>query len=168
PDALYRNQGDGQFAPIPFTAGAFLDENGKPLAEWPLDWGLSVMIRDFNGDGAPDIYVCNDFAPPDRFWLSDGKGHFRAAPAFAVRQTSLSTMAIDVADINRDGFDDIFTVDMLSRERWRRLVQRNEANPNIHLFADVARQPQSPRNALQLARGDGTYAEVAQLAGLEA
>jgi len=57
---------------------------------------------------------------------------------------------------------------MLSRERWRRLVQRNEPNPNIHLFFDVARQPQSPRNTLQLARGDGTYAEVAQLAGVEA
>ena len=77
-------------------------------------------------------------------------------------------MAIDVADINRDGFDDLFTADMLSRERWRRLVQRNEVNPNMHLFIDVAGRPQSPRNVLQLARGDGTYAEVAQFAGLEA
>jgi len=154
PDALYRNEGGRRFVSAPL--------------EDCFDWGLSVMMRDFNGDGAPDIYVCNDFATPDRFWINDGKGRFRAAPEFAIRQTSLSTMAIDVADINRDGFDDIFTVDMLSRERWRRLVQKNEPNPNMHLFFDVVRQPQSARNTLQLARGDGTYAEIAQLAGLEA
>ena len=154
PDVLYRNQGKGQFAISPL--------------EEKFDWGLSVMMRDFNGDGAPDIYVCNDFATPDRFWINDGKGRFKAAPITALRQTSLSTMAIDVADINRDGFDDIFTADMFSRERWRRLVQKNESNPNMYLFVETVQQPQSPRNALQLARGDGTYAEIAQLAGLEA
>src|SRR6185503_2247693 len=58
--------------------------------------------------------------------------------------------------------------DMLSRDRWRRLVQHNVPNPNIHLFVDVAGQPQSARNTLHLSRGDGTYAEVAQMAGLEA
>ncbi len=165
-DALYRNVGGG-FAPVSFTNGTFLDEGGAALEQAPFDWGLSVMLRDFNGDGAPDIYVCNDFSTPDRFWINDGKGRFRAAPMHAVRQTSLSTMAIDVADINRDGFDDFFTADMLSREHWRRLVQRNEPNANIHLFVDIARRPQSARNTLQLGRGDGTYAEIAQLAGLE-
>jgi hypothetical protein len=168
PDAIFRNQGGGRFSAFGFDGGAFLDEQGVSVAHPPLDWGLSVMIRDFNGDGAPDIYVCNDFATPDRFWLGDGKGRFRSAPSEALRQTSLSTMAIDVADINRDGFDDFFTADMLSREHWRRLVQRNEPNPNMHLFVDVVRQPQAPRNTLQLGRGDGTFAEVAQLAGLEA
>jgi hypothetical protein len=57
---------------------------------------------------------------------------------------------------------------MLSREHRRRLVQRNEPNPNLHLFADLTRQPQAPRNMLQRNRGDGTYAEIAQRAGLEA
>jgi len=40
-----------------------------------------------------------------------------------------------------------------------RLVQRNEPNPNIHLFFDVAVN-RIARNTLQLARGDGTYAEL--------
>ncbi len=167
-DAVFRNLGGGRFAPLSFTNGTFLNEAGAVLKKPPLDWGLSVMLRDFNGDGAPDIYVCNDFASPDRLWLNDRKGRFRAAPTFALRQTSLSSMGVDVADINRDGFDDFFVVDMLSREHWRRLVQRNEPNPNMSLFVDVAGRPQSPRNTLQLARGDGTYAEIAQLAGAEA
>jgi enediyne biosynthesis protein E4 len=56
---------------------------------------------------------------------------------------------------------------MLSGERWRRLVQQNEPNPNVALFLDPAKPPQSPRNSLHLARGDGTFAEVAHFAGLE-
>lgn len=168
PDVLYRQTGPGRFEPVPFTGGAFLDERGVPLPHPPFDWGLSVMIRDLNGDGTPDIYVCNDFTTPDRIWINDGRGRFRALPTPAIRQISLSTMAMDVADINRDGFDDIFTADMLSRERWRRLVQRNEPNPNMPLFVDVTGRPQFPRNMLQLNRGDGTYAEIAQMAGLEA
>ncbi len=166
-DVFYRNAGGGRFVAVPFDSGAFRDEQGQPLAGPLHEWGLSVMLRDFNGDGAPDLYVCNDFSTPDRFWINDSRGTFRAAPARALRQTSLSTMAIDVADVNRDGFDDFFTADMLSREHWRRLVQKNEPNPNIHLFADVARRPQSPRNMLQLGRGDGTFAETAHFAGLE-
>ena len=167
-DMLYRNLGGGRFAPVSFTNGAFLDEHGAPLTQPPLDWGLSVMLRDLNDDGAPDIYVCNDFTTPDRLWINDGKGRFRALPTQAIRQTSLSTMAMDVADVNRDGLFDIFTADMLSLVHWRRLVQRNEPNPQMHLFVDVTNRPQFPRNMLQLNRGDGTYAEIAQMAGLEA
>src|SRR5256885_7824324 len=29
--------------------------------------------RDMNEDGAPDIYVCNDFSSPDRVWINDGR-----------------------------------------------------------------------------------------------
>jgi enediyne biosynthesis protein E4 len=168
PDGIYRNLGNGRFAAVPFTNGFFFDEAGVPLAEPPFDWGLSVMFRDLNGDGAPDIYVCNDFGSPDRIWMNDGAGRFRALAKSAIRQISLSTMAVDVADLNRDGFDEIFTADMLSPDRWRRLVQINQVNPNMQLFEDVKMRPQSPRNMLQLNRGDGTYAEIAQMAGVEA
>ena len=36
------------------------------------------MFRDLNGDGLPDLYVCNDYFTPDRIWLNQGKGVFRA------------------------------------------------------------------------------------------
>src|SRR5690242_17569253 len=48
PDALYRNEGGTNFVLIPFTGGAFLDEEGRALKEPPYDWGLSVMFRDMN------------------------------------------------------------------------------------------------------------------------
>ncbi len=168
PDGLYLNDGKGHFTLVPFTAGAFLDENGAPLKQPPFDWGLSVTMRDLNGDGAPDIYVCNDFKSPDRIWLNDGKGHFRAIPSTAIRQTSLFSMGLDVADVNRDGAMDIFVLDMLSREHRRRMMQRGDAGSEMPAALDRDARAQSGRNTLLLARGDGTYAETAQFAGIQA
>jgi hypothetical protein len=169
-DVFLRNEGSGRLVALAATGekGMFFDETGRPLTEPHFDWGLSAMLRDLNGDGAPDLYVCNDFSSPDRIWINDGQGRFRALATNAIRQLSLSTMAVDVADFDRDGYDDIFTADMLSPERWRRLVQRNQANPNLSLFTDVESRPQVPRNMLQRNRGDGTYEEIARALGLEA
>jgi hypothetical protein len=61
-DVLYLNQGGGKFAPVSWTSGAFLDEDGQPLREIPSDWGLAAQFRGVTGDGLPDLYVCNDFA----------------------------------------------------------------------------------------------------------
>ena len=167
PDLFLRNDG-GVLTPISFTQGAFLDGQGKPLTKAPADWGLSVMFRDLNGDGSPDLYVCNDFRSPDRIWMNDGQGHFRAADPLAFRQCSLSSMGIDVADINRDGFDDIFVVDMLSPNHERRFSQRMELKPEMPPIGGIDNWPQYPRNMLFVNRGDGTWAELAQLSGLEA
>ena len=167
-DVFCRNDGRGHFEAVSWTQGMFLDEDGKPLSTPPFDWGLSVMFRDFNGDGLPDLYVCNDFLTPDRFWLNDGQGHFRAAPRLALRETSFSSMGVDVADLNRDGQDDFLVVDMLSRDHRRRLTQRSNMQPDSTVAGQIEGRPQFPRNTLFLNRGDGTYAEIAQYAGLEA
>src|SRR5437667_5432098 len=122
-DLLYLNDGTGHFSPLSWTDGRFLDEAGKPLASPPRDWGLSVMFRDLNGDGAPDIYVCNDFWTPDRIWINDGKGNFRAIARLAFCNTSTFSMGVDFADINHDGFDDCLVLDMLSALHVRRMTQ---------------------------------------------
>jgi len=167
PDAFYLNDGKGNFTPVSWTDGRFLDADGKPLARADRDWGLSVMLRDFNGDGAPDIYVCNDFWSEDAIWLNDGQGKFRALPRLALRGTSTFSMGVDCADINRDGFDDFIVLDMRSREHARRMVQRSMlgGTPALTRIDD---RPQTERNTLFLNRGDGTYAEIAQLAGVQA
>ena len=116
PDFLYLNDGQGHFTPVSWTQGAFLDEVGKPLTNAPLDWGLTATFRDINGDGWPDLYVCNDYWSPDRIWINDGHGHFRAADNLAFRHTSASSMGLDLADLNRSGSVDILVVDMLSRD----------------------------------------------------
>ena len=168
PDALYRGIGKGQFKQIPWTEGAFLDEEGKPLTHPPFDWGLSVMFHDLNLDGRPDLYICNDFKTPDRIWINEGHGRFRATERLAIRQLSLSSMGVDIADINGDGFDDLFVVDMLSRNHRRRLTQRTDLRPDILLPGAIDNRPQYARNTLLVNRADGTFAELAQYAGLEA
>jgi hypothetical protein len=166
-DFLYRNEGDGKFSLVSWTGGSFLDEDGKKLSSPPLDWGLSVMFRDMNGDGAPDLYVCNDSDSPDRIWLNDGRGRFRAMARLAVRQTCLASMGVDFADINRDGLDDFFVADMLSRDHAVRHTQLLDGRRMLAPGHFETRQ-QFMRNMLYLNRGDGTWAEIAQLAGLDA
>ncbi len=166
-DALYRNLGGGKFQRLDWTDGTFLDERGRPMSV-PYDWGLSAMFRDLNRDGAPDLYVCNDFQSPDRIWLNDGKGRFQALPRPALRQTSLFSMGVDFADLDRDGHDDCFVADMLSREHVRRQVQVMNATAFLQSRRTTDDRPQFSRNTLFRNRGDGTFAEIAQLAGLAA
>ena len=168
PHLLYINQGNGHFKPLSWTQGAFLDESGRPLTRIPRDWGLSVMFRDLNGDGTPDIYVCNDFQSPDRVWLNDGRGHFRAVARLVLRNTSTFSMSVDVADINRDGHDDLFESDMLPRTRSQQLADSPGIIAAPGDFERLENRPQISRNVLQIGRGDGTFAEAAYLARVEA
>lgn len=167
-DSFYRNVGGTNFVPLSFTNGTFADEDGRTLAGPPFDWGLAVAIRDINQDGLPDIYVCNDFDSPDRIWLNQGGGKFRAAPRLAIRKQSLFSMGVDFADINRDGFDDFFVVDMLSREHVRRMNFLPDRKPHMPFVGEYDNRPQYPRNTLFVNRGDDTYMEMASLAGLDA
>lgn len=167
-DALYRNDGRGRFRPWSWTDGSFLMENGQPLKEAPRDLGLSVAIRDLNGDGAPDLFVCNDFQTPDRIWLNDGRGHFQAMPDLAVRTTSLFSMCVDFADLDRDGRDDFITHDMLSRLHRLRVTQTGGTNPSPAQLGETVDRQQARRNALHFQRGDGTFEDVANFAGVDA
>ena len=168
PDFLYLNDGRGNFQPLSWTNGTYLDEAGHPLSRAPKDWGLCAAFRDLNGDRTPDLYVCNDFQTPDRIWINDGQAHFRALPREAIRTTSTFSMAVDYADINRDGLDDWFTPDMLDMRHEMRMVEFLAAEIPLTGAAALPARPQVGRNTVQLNRGDGTYAEVAYFCGLEA
>ena len=168
PDALYLNDGKGRFTSVSWTNGAFLDEDGKPLADMPRDWGLTATFRDINGDGFPDLYVCNDYWTPDRIWINDGKGKFRAIDRLALRHTSASSMGVDFADLNRSGRMDFFVVDMLSRDRRLRKRQVLAQKPVAAMPGVIDDRPQIMRNTLMQNRGDGTFAEIADFAGLSA
>jgi hypothetical protein len=169
PDFFYRNDGNGRFTREPIAGNPrFTDERGLRLTEEPEDFGLAAMFADLDGDGAPDLYVANDFEDPDQFWRNDGRGSFRLVPWHAVRSTSNSTMAVDVGDVNRDGHPDLFQVDMLSRDtrRLKTQIPTHTALPKRPGLGDVRLQMQ--RNTLHLNRGDGTFAEIARLANVGA
>ncbi len=169
PDWFYLNDGAGHFAREMLAANPrFLGEDGRPLDREPDDFGLAARFFDANGDGAPDLYVANDFEDPDQFWINDGRGRFRLIDRAAIRQTSNSGMAVDVSDVDRDGDVDLFEVDMLADDSHRRKTQTPTHTPLPKVVGDYRERGQWQRNVLQANRGDGTFAEVGMMAGVEA
>ncbi|MDX1429697.1 MAG: FG-GAP-like repeat-containing protein, partial [Rhodothermales bacterium] len=167
-DWLYLNDGTGKFESVDFTSGRFRDERGDPLTQEPEYFGLAARFYDVDDDGDPDLYVCNDFGSPDQFWINDGTGTFHAAPPLALRSTSHASMAVDFADVDRDGDVDFYVVDMLSRNLPGRKTRALAHEPLFKDVGEVSNRPQMQRNTLFVNRGDGTYAQVSDLAGLEA
>ncbi len=167
PDDFYLNTG-GHFARVPLTSERFRDAAGKMLAEEPQSFGLGAKFVDLNGDGAPDLYVANDFEDNDQLWFNDGFGAFRLANWTAQRQTSNSSMGVDVADVNGDGLPDVFVTDMLANDSRRLKTQMPAHTALPKKPGDVETQLQQQRNTLFLNRGDGTFAEIGQLAGVHA
>lgn len=167
-DQLYLNRSGMDWEEVSMTDGRFLDEKGKSLTEIPYEWGLAAMFRDINQDGLPDLYVCNDFDAGDRIWLNQGAGVFKHLPRTSIRKGSRYSMAVDFADINRDGLDDFLVLDMMSRdheERQRFIREKVDALVSIR---DPASTPDYSYNTLQLNRGQGTYAEIAHYSGVAA
>ncbi|MFM8360313.1 MAG: VCBS repeat-containing protein, partial [Verrucomicrobiota bacterium] len=164
---LYRNEGGGRFRAIESESGTFQDERGRPIPPF-RDWGLAAMFRDLNGDGYPDLYVCNDNTSPDRIWINTGRGTFRALETTKLRHTSRSSMGVDFCDLDRDGHDDFFVVDMLGRDPARRKRQLMRDRPDPAELESVEARPQFNRNTLFFGRADGSFVEAALLAGVAA
>ncbi|MBM3847078.1 MAG: VCBS repeat-containing protein [Verrucomicrobia bacterium] len=167
PDVLFLCVGPGKYRAVPWGGPEFVDADGKPQV-MPWDFGLAAQIRDINQDGNPDIYVCNDFQTPDRIWLGDGKGRFRALPWLAMRCQSFASMGVDFADVDRDGHLDFYVVEMLPSEHSRRLRQTASRPPFALTPGFFENRPEVTRSTFFRARGDGTFAEMAQFSGLDA
>ena len=168
PDFLYLNDGSGNFTNVDWTDGNWLDENGQPIRKAFWDLGLSVMIRDVNQDGRPDIYVCNDFQTPDRFWINQGDGKFQLINELALRHRSYFAMAVDFADINRDGHDDFFVADMMSPTHLLEMTQVMITNPFAKPIDEFIDRPIIHRNTLLVNRGDNSYMDTANFSGVAA
>lgn len=166
-DRVYFNDGTGQFAEQDwrevFRGGA------ERATEAPRDWGLVARLEDLNGDGVPDLYVCNDYESPDYYYLGrEDSGSFRRAPERALRTTSSSSMAIATTDIERNGRTDFFVADMLERTYEGRQRQVGVRAPVPREIGTATERTQEMKNTLQLNRGDGTFVEMSDLAGVRA
>jgi len=155
-DRLFENR-NGKFVDVTKKAG--LIDHG---------FGLSAAVFDYNGDGWPDIYVANDFNKPDFFYINNKNGTFTNKLSSLLNHTSFSAMGSDVGDINNDGLEDIFVVDMAVEEpkRQKQLFAVNQNYDKFQLMLQFGLFYQYPRNSFQLNNTDGTFSEIANHAGM--
>ena len=102
PDECYINQGDGTFTAEAKQRGLFGKGNKA----------LGVAVADFNQDGLPDIYVAND-TEANFMFINQGDARFvDDAPVLgcAASRTGANqaSMGLAIADIDRDGWLDIY------------------------------------------------------------
>jgi len=143
PDAaLYRNRCDGTFEDVTTEAGL-----PRP---YPAAATGSVFF-DYDNDGDPDLYV-SAIRGGDRLFRNEGKGRFedvtKAAKIPAGRWASMPA----VADYDRDGHLDVYVIRMGDHET-------TAPEPNYDAWNGLP-------NTLLRNRGDGTFEDVTERAGL--
>ena len=134
-----------------------------------IGFGLGVTIGDVNGDNWPDIYVSNDFFEKDYLYINQHDGSFKEEIEQRMKHLSIASMGADMADINNDGYAEIFTTEMLPRDEKRLKTTTSFEN---HYVANLKREKgfynQLQQNCLQLNNQNGTFSEIANYANVAA
>ncbi len=158
-DKLYKNTGNF-FEDVSEQAGIF----GSIIG-----FGLGVTVGDVNKDGWEDIFVSNDFFERDYLYINNQNGTFKEELTNQMKSVSAASMGADMADLNHDGYPEIFVTDMLP--------ETNERMKTVTTFEDWDKYQyklkngyyhQFIRNMLHLNNRNNTFSEIARLAGMEA
>lgn len=166
-DRLYRN--DLDLAAPEKKVGFTNVTQSTGIYASQIGYGLGVAISDLDNNGYPDIYIGNDFHENDYLYWNDG-GKFSEGITKAVSQTSQFSMGVDIADVNNDGYTDIFTLDMMPEEEDIRKRSVGYDPYNIFLFKkSYGYHDQFPHNHLQInnAQSRPTFSELSAFAGIE-
>lgn len=158
-DRLYKNE-NGKFIDVTKDAGIFSGD---------IDFGLGVSISDINNDLLPDIYISNDFWERDYLYINQGGGKFKEELTERICYTSANSMGSDIADLNNDGYAEIYTTDMLpaSNKRLKSAIKLEEYTledikwRNSYYFQFI-------QNSLHLNNGDGSFNEISHFSGVSA
>lgn len=156
---LFRND-NGSFKDVSAEAGI----NGSAI-----NFGLGVMIGDINNDNAPDIFVTNDYNEIDFLYLNNDNGTFTEIIKTAFGHTSNFSMGCDMADINNDGFLDLFIADMLPEDNYRQKILQGPTRYDMYqLSVEYGYGHQVMQNTLQINNGNNTFSEIANYSGVAA
>lgn len=158
-DRLYRND-NGKFTDVSAAAGIY----GSEIA-----FGLGITVGDLNNDGWEDIYVANDFFEHDYLYINQHNGTFTEQSTQAIGHMSNGAMGTDMADINNDGYLDLFTAEMLPESDYRiKTTIKFDGYDVQNARNKLDLHHQFTCNTLQLNNHDGTFSEIGQLSGVDA
>ena len=158
-DHLYQNI-NGKFTEVTLAAGI----HGSLMS-----FGLGVSVGDLNNDGYPDIFVANDSYEKDYLYINQQNGTFKDVSELNMEHNSFSSMGADIADINNDGYNDIFTTDMLPPDDYR--LKTLGSFDNIDLYRTRINEGfyhQFMKNCLLVNNKDGNFVEAANYSGVSA
>jgi len=159
-DYLFRNDGvdkDGQVRFTDVTTTAGISGRGD---------GLSTTWWDADLDGDCDLFVCNDFISPDRFYLNNGDGTFTNRIAEAMPHTTWFSMGSNFGDLDNDGDFDFFVADMSATSHYKSKVTMGAMGGMSLKRANTSSPPQYMRNALYLNEGKSRFREAAFMTGM--
>jgi len=162
-DLLYENQ---------LNEGAgFIDVSNNAGIVYE-GFSLGVAVSDINLDGWPDVYIANDHLTNDVLYINQQNKKFTNLTAETIKNQSYFSMGVSIKDLDNNGRNDIFTLDMLPESNDRRKNMAMAMNLTRFLLAkDYSYQEQFMKNALHLNTGTDSsgrpiFSEVAQLAGV--
>ena len=156
---LMRNDG-GKFVDVSEQAGIY----GSLIS-----FGLGVTVGDVNGDQYPDIYVSNDFFERDYLYINQKNGTYKEELEQWTQHISQSSMGADLADVNNDGYPDLFVTDMLPDQDYR--LKTTSSFENYDFYRLKVKQDfhhQFMQNTLQINNRNGKFMEAAHYSGIAA
>lgn len=134
-----------------------------------IGFGLGVTVGDVNHDRYPDLYISNDFFERDYLYVNQKNGTFKEDLENWTQHISHSSMGADIADVNNDGYPDIFTTDMLPDDDHR--LKSTTSFENYDVNALKVRNGfyyQYMQNTLQVNNRNGKFMETAFYSGVAA
>ncbi|HEY3406214.1 MAG TPA: VCBS repeat-containing protein [Ohtaekwangia sp.] len=158
-DKLLRND-NGKYVDVTETSGVY----GSLIG-----FGLGITIGDVNNDRLPDMFVSNDFFERDYLYINQGNGKFSEELESWMQHTSLQSMGADMADINNDGYPEIFVTEMLPDTDFRLKTTTLFEDYKVYNYKlQQGFYHQYMQNTLQLNNGNKSFSEIAWYAGVAA
>ena len=146
PNRLYRNRGDGTFEDVTKKAG--VEGSG---------YGVMAVAADYDNDGHVDLFVVN--AGTCILYHNRGDGTFEDVTAKAGLSQSGTSVAATFLDYDNDGFLDLFVVNYLAYDPTYKLHYGPDGYPGPLAY-------KAEFNVLYRNRGDGTFEDVSEKAGV--
>ena len=143
--------------------GKFVDQTKASGIQRPI-FGLGLSISDINDDGWLDFYIASDYYIPDALFINNQDGTFSDQIKAYTNHISFYGMGMDIADVNNDGLQDIFVLDMAANDhvRSKTLMASMNTKRFDYLVNKAGFHHQYMYNSLQLNMGLNKFSNISQ------
>jgi tetratricopeptide (TPR) repeat protein len=156
PNFLLHNEGNATFQDRTEAAGLHVDNDRYSFA---CAWG------DYNSDGAPDLYVANDFGR-NNLYRNTGDGKFAVVSAEAGVEDVGAGMSACWFDFDNDGNQDVYVANMWTPAGMRVSEQKNFHEKEPEAIRALYRR-HARGNSLYRNQGNGKFQNVSLAAGVD-